>query len=191
MFEGARLGKNPREKSEEITSFYEKKGVPVSDQRDPEYSAYAVYYGWMENQELADIESKYKVYASRCPQVAKELFNLLNVYERLAIKKSISVPADFKEFKDRVRYGVTTEELPFRRLRGIGRPTTRKMKMYCESFRNLPWNLSGSMLEIFVQIYKRDGEKRFSELLQFVKGVGKGKKHKKILDLVKSVAEKK
>jgi hypothetical protein len=47
------------------------------------------------------------------------------------------------------------------------------------------------MLEIFVQIYKKDGERRFSEILQFVKGVGKGKKHEKILELVKSVAEKK
>jgi helicase len=191
LFEGACLSKYSRERSEEIASFYEKKGIPTSDQKDPEYSAYAIYYGWMENQETADIESKYKVYASRCPQAAKELFNLLTAYEKLAIKKGITVPACFKDFKDRVRFGVTEEELPFRRLRGIGRETTRKIKMYCDSFRNSPWNLSGSMLEIFAQIYKRDGEKRFSEILQFVKGVGKGKKHKKILDLVKSIAEKK
>jgi helicase len=192
LFKGACLGKYPSKyRSEEITSFYEKKGVHMSDQKDPEYSAYAIYYGWMENQELADIESKYKVYASKCPQVARELFKLLNVYEKLAEKKGIPVPPDFKDFKDRVRFGVTAEELPFKRLRGIGRATVRKMKMYCEAFRNPPWNLSGSMLEIFVQIYKKDGERRFSEILQFVKGVGKGKKHEKILELVKSVAEKK
>ncbi|MEM3823794.1 MAG: helicase-related protein [Candidatus Bathyarchaeia archaeon] len=191
LFEGACLSRHSRGKSEEIASFYEKRSIPVSDQKDPEYSAYAIYHGWMENQEIPDIESRYKVYASKCPQVAKELFKLLNVYERLANKKGISVPADFKDFKDRVRYGVTTEELPFKRLRGIGRATTRKMKKYCDIFRNPPWNLSGSMLEIFVQIYKRDGERKFSETLQFVKGIGKGKKHEKILKLVKSIAEKK
>jgi helicase len=191
LFEGACLIKYPREKSAEVANFFEKIGVPISDQRTPEYSSYAIYYGWMENLEQADIEARFKVFASSCPQVAKELFKLLTVYEKLAVKKGITVPPDFKDFKDRVRFGVTAEELPFKRLRGIGRTTVRKMKMYCETFRSPAWNLSGSMLEIFVQIYKKDGERRFSEILQFVKGVGKGKKHEKILELVKSVAEKK
>jgi helicase len=191
LFKGACLGRYPLERSEEITSFYEKKGVHVSDQKDPEYSAYAIYYGWMENLELADIESKYKVYASKCPQVAKELFKLLKVYKRLAVKKGITVPSEFKDFKDRVRFGVTEEELPFKRLRRIGRGTTRKIKMYCENnLRKPPWNLTGSMLEIFVQLYKQQGEKRFTEILRYVEGVGKGKRLEKILGLVKSAAEK-
>jgi len=187
LFEGACLSKYPREKSEKIASFYENIGIHASDQGSPEYSAYAIYYGWMENQELADIETNYKVFASQCPQVAKELSRLLTVYEKLATRKGITVPANFRDFKDRVRFGVTEEELPFKRLRGVGRGSTRKIKMYCDNnLRRPPWNLKGSILEIFIQIYKKDGENRFAEILRYVKGIGKGKKHEKIVDLVRS-----
>jgi len=47
------------------------------------------------------------------------------------------------------------------------------------------------MLSIFEQIYRQDGEKRFQEVLQFMKGVGKGKKHDLILNLVKKRCEDK
>jgi replicative superfamily II helicase len=187
LFKGACLSKYPREKSEEITEFYENHGIHASDQKSPEYSAYAIFCGWIENLDLTEIEVKYKVYASQCPEVGRELSRLLTVYEKLARKKSIDIPDDFKDFKDRIRFGVTAEEVPLVRLRGIGRETTRKIKMYCENaLRQQPWNLKGSILEIFEQIYKERGEKRFVETLQFIKGVGKGKKFDKILSLVKS-----
>lgn len=192
LFDGACLSKVPRERSEKVCRFFESKGVPLRDQGPSEYSAYAIYYGWMENQDLADIEENFKVFASQCPEVGIELYRLLTVYEKLALKKGIMVPEDFKDFKDRVRYGVTAEELPLRRLRGIGRGTTRKIKMYCENFlRKTPWNMKGPIIEVLEQIYVRDGEKRFTETLQYIKGIGKGKKHEKILELVKTRVNKK
>jgi helicase len=187
LFGGARLSKYPREKSEEISKFLENKGIHASNQKAPEYSTYAIFYGWIENLELTEIENRYKVYASRCPEVGKELSRLLTVYENLARKKNIAVPDDFNDFKDRFRFGVTEEELPLVRLKGIGRETTRKIKAYCENaLRRQPWNLKGSIIEIFEQIYKDRGEVKFVETLQFIKGIGKGKKLDKILGLVRS-----
>lgn len=187
LFNGACLIKYPRERVESVSKFYEGAGVPVLDQRAPHYSALAIFDGWLNNKEIADIEDYYKVYASQCPQVAVELFKLLGVYEKLAAKSGIEIPKTYRDFKDRVRFGVTEEELPFVRLRGIGRGATRSMKLYCENFlRQKPWNLNGTILEILEQIYLRDGERRFKEVLQYIKGIGKGKKHDKILELVKN-----
>lgn len=187
LFEGACLSKVPREKSEEIATFYEKIGIPASDLGNAEYSAYAIFFGWMENKELFDIEQDYKVYASQLPQVAAELGRLLIVYETLARKKGISISEDFKNFRDRVRFGVTDEELPLKKLRGIGRGSTRKIKFHCNNiFRKPPLNYKGSILDILEEMYKKQGETRFLETIQYIKGVGKGKKSEKILGLVKS-----
>jgi replicative superfamily II helicase len=152
-----------------------------------EYSAYAIFFGWMENKELTDIEEDYQVYASELPQVAEELRRLLIVYEKLAKKKNLNIPKEFRDFTDRVRFGVTEEELPLTRLRGIGRGSTRKIKEYCDRIlRKPPLNHKGSILDIFVEMYKKQGEQKFIETLQYVKGIGKGKKSEKILALVKS-----
>jgi len=152
---------------------------------------HACYFGWMENRDQYDIEEEYKVYASQLPQVAEELWKLLKVSETLAYKKNLQIPKEFKDFSDRVRFGVTEEELPLRRLRGIGRESTRKIKRYCDNFlRKPPWNYKGTIMEIFQEIYKKEGEKRFVEIVQYVKGIGKGKKLEKILGLVKSKVNK-
>jgi len=191
LFGGACLGKIRRKKSEEIIDFYEKMGIPASDIKNPEYSAYAVFSGWMKNKELLDIEEEYKVYTSQLPQVAQEIWRLLMVYQRLAYKKNIPIPKEFGNFRDRVRFGVTDEELPLVRLRGIGRETTRKIKTRCDTiFRKPPLNYKGSIMDVFEEMYRRLGEPRFKEELQYIKGVGKGKKSVKILNLVKSRLEK-
>lgn len=190
LFSGACLGKT-RKKSEEIIDFYEKMGTPASDLKNPEYSAYAVYFGWMENKELLDIEEDYKVYTSQLPQVAQEIWKLLILYRTLAAKKNISIPVAYRDFSDRVRFGVTEEELPLVRIRGIGRETTRKIKTRCDTlYRNPPLNYKGSIMDVFKEMYRRLGEPRFKEELQYIKGVGKGKKSVKILNLVKSRLEK-
>jgi helicase len=191
LFEGACLSKVPRERSEEIISFYEKIGVPASDLGSPEYSTNAVFFGWMENNDLSDIEKDYKVYTSQLPQVADEIGKLLLVYEKLAYKKNIPVPKEFKDFRDRIRFGVTEEELPLIRLRGIGRETTRKIRNRCETiFRKPPLNYKGPIMDVFVEMYQRLGEARFKEELRYIKGVGTGKRSMKILELVKSRLKK-
>jgi helicase len=191
LFDGACLSKVPRKKSEEIIDFYEKIGISAPDIANHEYSAYAAYFGWMENKELLDIEEDYRVYTSQLPQVAEEMWRLLMLYRVLAYKKNIPIPKEFKDFCDRVRFGVTEEELPIVRLRGIGRETTRKIKTRCDTiFRKPPLNYRGSILDIFEQMYQKMGETRFMEELQYIKGVGKGKKAVKILELVKSRLKK-
>lgn len=188
LFGGACLSKVPRQKSEEIITFYEKIGVSASDLGSAEYSAYAVFFAWMENRELFEIEEDYKVYTSQLPQIGAELSKLLIVYEKLARKKNLSIPKGFRDFRDRVRYGVTGEELPFRRLRGIGRESTRKIKVHCDTIlRKHPFNYKGSILDIFEDIYKKQGKNRFAETLRYIKGIGKGRSGK-ILDLIESRA---
>lgn len=187
LFGGARLSKVPREKSEETISFYEKIGVPASDLKSPEYSAYAIFFGWMKNKDLYDIEENFKVYTSQLPQVAREIWKLLLVYETLANKKNIVVPKEFKDLRDRIRFGVTEEELPLVKLRGIGRETTRKIRDRVNTiFRKPPLNYKGPIMDVFVEMYKRLGEAKFKEELRYIKGVGTGKKSVKILELVKS-----
>jgi len=191
LFGGACLSKVPREKSEETISFYEKIEVPASDLKSPEYSAYAIFFGWIENKDLYDVEENYKVYTSQLPQVAKEIWRLLLVYERLANKKNILVPKEFKDFRDRVRFGVTEEELPFVKLRGVGRETTRKIRDRVNTiFRKPPLNYKGPIMDVFVEMYKRLGEAKFKEELRYIKGVGTGKKSVKILELVKNRVKK-
>jgi hypothetical protein len=186
FFAGACLGKVPRQKCEKVIAFYEKLGIPYSDLGSPEYSAYAIFNGWIENIDLFDIENDYKVYTSQLPQVAREMWKLLQVYEKLARKKNIFVPQGFRDFRDRIRFGVTDEELPLVRLRGIGRETTRKIKDRINTVHRRSLGYKGTLVEILVQMYKKLGESKFMEELQYIKGVGRGKRSQKILDLVKS-----
>ena len=86
---------------------------------------------------------------------------------------------------------VTQEELPLARLRGIGRETTRKIRDRCNTiFRKPPLNYKGPIMDVFVEMYRRLGEAKFKEELRYIKGVGKGKKSDKILELVKSRLKK-
>jgi helicase len=185
LFEGARLTKLPREKSQEVIDHFEKKGI--TDLSHSEYSAYAVYYGWMENKDLNEIEEKFKVYASRLPDVANELYLLLQVYEKLAKRRNFEIPPEFKILKDRIRYGVREDELPFVKLKGFGREIVRSLYDYCMSvLTRPPFNYRGNLIEILKNLYQDREERYFIEtFVRYAKGIGDARA-KKIAEVIKT-----
>jgi helicase len=156
-FEGAKLFRIPNERSETIDKFYEKAGVTKPSHA--EYSAYSIFYGWMENMPEHQIESDFNVYASALENVSKELYNLLIAYEKLAKRKNMDIPQDWDDFKDRMLYGVRKDELPFARRKGIKRNIVRNLYNYCQNFLKGPmYNYKGDMLEVLRRFYDEKGE---------------------------------
>jgi len=184
LFEGARLTKIPRETSQQIEDYYETRGVTHCGHA--EYSAYAVFFGWIKNMEEYQIEREFKVYASQLPQITEELDKLLLVYELLARAKNFVIPPEFKILRDRVRKGVRTEEVPFVKLKGIGRITARNLYEYCKNvLSKAPHRYSGTPLDILKTLYKDTGEDNFIRVhVKFIPGIGE-EKAKRILELVK------
>lgn len=188
LFEGARLTKIPRKTSNKIKEFFE--NIGVTDPSHAEYSSYAIFFGWIENMELDRIEREYKVYSSQLPQVASELYRLLQVYEALAKRKNFIVPSEFNILKERIRFGVRIDELPFVKLKGIGRDTARNIRRYCRTvLARPPFNYRGSPLDILKALYKDQGEDRFLEIhVKYISGVGE-KRAQRILKFIKSSLE--
>ncbi|KPV61650.1 MAG: putative ski2-type helicase [Candidatus Bathyarchaeota archaeon BA2] len=184
LFEGAILTKIPRETSQQIEEFYETQGV--TDCGHAEYSAYAVFFGWIENMEEYQIERDFKVYASQLPQVAGELDKLLLTCKLLARAKNFIIPPQFKILRDRIRKGVRSEEVPFVKLKGIGRTTARNLYEYCKNvLAKPPLRYSGTVLDMLKTLYKDRGETNFIKIhVRYIQGIGE-EKAKRILELVK------
>lgn len=189
LFGGARLSKVRRKTSPKIEEFYENLGV--TEFGHPEYSAYAVFYGWMENKDEYEIESEFEVHSSQLPQIAYELYKLLEVYESLGRKMNYKINPKFKEFRERIREGVTAEELPFAKLKQIGRETARELSKYARTvLMGLSWKFKGPLLEVLKQLHRKVGDEEFLKVhIQYVPNVGEVKA-KRILDFVKKSQEK-
>ena len=186
-FEGAKTYKYPRKRSETIDDFYRMRGVARPSHE--EYSTYAIYHGWMENKPVYEIEEDFKVFGSALNSVADEMSKMLDTYERLARKKRLRVPAEFQVLKDRISLGVREEEIPFAKLRDIGRDTVRKLSSWCNTvLRRPPYRYRGDMLSILIQFYEahnRDDNFLLTTLANNIKNIGLVRAGK-IVDLVKS-----
>ena len=186
-FEGARTYKYPRKKSEPIEDFYRVRGITKPSHA--EYSAYAVYYGWMKNKPEYEIEEDFKVYGSALRNVTEEIYKILNTYERLAHKKGFDVSHEFKVLKDRIFFGVKEEELPFARLPGIGRDTVRKLTSWCNAvLRGPTFNYKGDLLTVLIRFYEdhnRDDNFLLTTLVNGIENIGPVRAGK-IVDLVKA-----
>lgn len=186
-FQGARTHKIPRQESEIINDFYRMRGISKSSHA--EYSAYAIFYGWIENKPEYEIEQDFKVYASALKNVADEMSKILSTYERLANRKRCAIPAEFQVLKDRIEHGVREEEIPFVKLRGFGRDTVRKVSSWCNAvLRRPPFRYHGDMLSILIRFYEdknRDDNFLLSALAVGIENIGPVRAAK-IVDLVKA-----
>jgi hypothetical protein len=184
LYDGACLTKIRRETSQEVEKYFEPRGV--TDPKHPEYSAYAIFSGWIENVENDQIEEKFKVYASQISEVAEELYRLLNVYEILAKKKNFDIAPQFNVLKERVRYGVREDELPFIKLRRFGRATVRELYQHCNKFfKAPPYNYVGTTSKVLKALLEDVGEKEFLKIIKYIPRIGEVKAEK-ILALVKT-----
>ena len=188
LFDGARLSKIRGKTSPSIEKFYEDLGV--SEVGHAEYSAYAIFNGWMKNMGEIEIENEFKVNVGQLPQIASELYGLLGVYESLGRKMNYDINPNFKDFKERVREGVTAEELPFAKLKQIGRETVRELSKYARTVLMGPsWKFKGTLLEVLKQFHRKVGDEEFLKVhIQYVPNVGEIK-GKRILDFVKKSQE--
>jgi helicase len=184
LFDGACLPKIPRKSSSDVEEYYANGGV--TEVESPEYSAYAFFFGWMENLDDIDIEDKFKVNSSQLPLVANEMFKLLRLYEALARKMGYDVDPAFKVFCERVRYGVTDDELPFVKLKQIGRGTARELNNYSKAVLRRPdYSYKGPLVEVYKQLLKDVGDDKFVNIhLKYVPNVGQVRS-KIILDFIK------
>jgi helicase len=189
LFSGVRLAKVPKKVSKKIEEFYENMGI--SDDEQAEYSAYAIFNGWMQNVDEFEIERDFHVYSSQLPQVAIEVFRILRMYESIAKKMNYKVSPEFKALAERVRYGVTEEELPFVKLKQVGRGTVRELNKYVRTvLKKTPWNYKGTLLEVLQQFYNDVGDKKFLDThIKYIENVGQVRAER-ILNFIKQSQQK-
>ena len=186
LFEEIRLQKIPYKSSQQIIDYFVRKyHISRKEVNNAEYSAYTTYYGWIENLNELQIERDFQVYPDNIPQKMIELRRLLNVYRRLGEKKFATIPRELDILCDRILHGVTEDELPFKKERGIGRDTCRSLSRYCEIFRNEPWNLKGDIINVLKEAYMKIGEEDLLNIhLKFIPLIGE-KRGRTILEVIK------
>lgn len=184
LFDSANLAKVPRKTTKEIEEFYENNGI--TDVAQAEYSAYAIFNGWMINKDELEIEQQFNVYSGQLSQTTMELYKLLKIYESIAKKMNLKVAPDYKTFIERVRYGVTEEELPFVKLKQIGRGTVRELNKYSRGvLKKAARGYKGTLLQVLLQLHKEEGDKKFLDIhIKYIENVGQARAER-ILEFIK------
>jgi len=183
-FSDCRISKQPYQKSKEVEQFLESNSI--TEHGSPEYSAYVVYFKWIENVNEAQIDNECKVYSSNLPSKTWEIHRLLDVYEELARTKHYPIPEDLQMLKERIRYGVREDELPLVKIHGIGRETAGSVRSYCYTVLQKNFGYSGTPLDILKALLEKQGEKKFLDThIKYVKYVGETRA-KRILSFVQT-----
>jgi len=186
FFSELRTSRKAHQRSNIVDSYFSSRGKSRKQIGNAEYSVYATYYGWMENLDEIQIEDRFNVHAHPLASNAREMSKLLTVYKTLAEKKLFDIPEFFNVFCDRIYYGVTEEELPFIRIRGIGRETTRSLKDYCKDVLSVNRGYRGTVLDILCQLHREVGEEEFKNVhVTYIEGVGP-RRTEQILSVVKN-----
>jgi helicase len=182
-FSDCRISKQPRERANEIDVFLQNRGI--ADRTHPEYSAYAVYYKWIENVNELDIDKSCKVYSGNLPAKMREMSKLMQVSLKLAEAKNYPVSANYEVFRERVFYGVREEELPLVKIRGIKRELARDIKNYCDGILKTVHKYNGTCIEILEALLRKEGEKEFLRHMGTIQYIG-SVRSQKLLDLIKA-----
>jgi hypothetical protein len=86
---------------------------------------------------------------------------------------------------------VREDELPLRKIHGIGRETVRSLRAYCYNVLQKNFGYEGTPLEILVSLLEKQGEKKFLEThVKYISNIGEVKA-KRILSFVKEKSGKK
>ena len=127
-----------------------------------------------------NVKSILVTYLQRCGKC-----RLLDVYEEIARTKHYPIPKEFQVFKERIRYGVREDELPFVKIPRIGRETAGSIREYCYSVLQ-KLGYTGTPLDILKSLLEKQGEEAFLNIhITYVKYVGEARA-KHILSFVKS-----
>jgi len=169
-FPDCRISKQPFVKSKEIDEFLQNHGI--ADRSNHEYSAYVVYYKWIENVSEAEIDKECKVYSSNLPSKMWEMYRLLGVYEELARAKSYAIPPEFQTLRERIRFGVKEDELPLVKVHEIGREIAREIRRHCYAVLRTNFGYTGTPTEILTTLLEKQGEEKFLKHVDMIPHIG-------------------
>lgn len=188
FFPDCRISKQPYVKAKEVEDFLENRGI--SDRTSQQYSAYAVFYKWIENVSETEIDKECKVYSSNLPSKMWEMYKLLCAYENLARARGLAIPTEYQVFKDRIRHGVREDELPLVKIHGIGRELARSIRRHCNAVLKVNFGYSGTPVEILKTLLEKQGETEFLKHMDVVPNIGETRA-KRLLTFVKDRLSKK
>lgn len=168
---GSYLYKKPRENSQEVENFFGRKGIIEIE--NAEYTAYAIWYGWMENKTLKDIENMCHVYVDSIKDVAKKLNMALFLMENMTKANGKNVPVEFQDLKIRASKGVGEREVSVAKYRGYGREMTKDLYITAVSIINaiehpaypvkdIP---NPSLMEFYIDLFKTKGREEVARYL--------------------------
>jgi replicative superfamily II helicase len=181
LFDGCRVTKLADEESEEIESFFMGKISRIGSEA---YAAYSIINGWMNNLELRAMEQRFKVNSGEISSKADEIGKVLRVAKKIAAKKGLKIDKNFDDFIEQIDNGVTADEVPFVRIKGIGREVSRRLRDFCRVL-NEEHDLKGSSMKDIMNKYceKESAEKLKKLLIDEVPLIGESRAGK-IVSLV-------
>ncbi|KCZ71261.1 superfamily II helicase [Candidatus Methanoperedens nitroreducens] len=168
---GFGLYKKQRESSPEVEQFFGRRGI--IEVGNSEYTAYAIWYGWMENKTLKDIENTCKVYVDPIKSVADELIRALSLMENMFKASGRNVPIAFQYLRIRVKKGIGEKEVSVAKYPGYGREMTKDLYVTAVSIINAikrPMPLAkdipnSSLMEFYIDLLNTEGREEAKRYL--------------------------
>jgi helicase len=165
------LYKKSRETSQKVEEFFGRKAV--MEVENAEYTAYAIWNGWMENKTLKEIENICNIYVDPIKSVAEELIRALSLMENMFKASGKNVPIGFQDLKIRVRKGVGAREVSVAKYPGYGRELTKDLYITALSIKSaiertpLPAKEipNSSLMEFYTDLLKTKGHEEAKRYL--------------------------
>lgn len=188
---GIGLYKKSRVTSEVVEDFFAKIGI--EEIGNDEYTAYTIWYGWMENKPFKEIEDICKVHVDPIKNVAMELVSALDLAANMWKAKGKNIPLEFEELKVRVKKGVGKKEVSIARYKGYGREFAKDLYISAlgiisamEGTRIPPKDIpDSSLMEFYKRLYDTKGRNEAEKYLIANSRTFRAKRAEKFFDIVK------
>jgi len=138
-----------------------------------EYTAYIVLGEWIKGRRIENIEKDYGRWAIYVKSIAEDLWKALKFFFKdVAELEKVKLPKDFDLMVDRVKYGLSSYEVPLTEVRGFGRERIHQLylriKEVAEMNKRLEERLKvdRTIIDTLVWYFKERGEKQFKEDLK-------------------------
>lgn len=175
-----------------IKCFSENFNIPVNEIGKEEIASYVIYYAWMENKTLKEIETEFQVFPDSIKYIASDIYNSLELVEEMYKANNKKPSKMFQNLKIRVKKGVREKEVSIAIEKGYGREMTKDLykaalemitreKGALIAIKELPYP---TLLEFYKKEYKEIGyEKLKQKLIGFTKYFRK-KRIRNFLELI-------
>ena len=137
-----------------------------------EYTAYIVTEEWINGERIENIERKYGRWAIYVKSIAEDLSNALKFFKNVAELEKVKLPKDFDLMVDRVKYGLSSYEVPLTEVRGFGRERIHQLYLRIKEVAKMNKRLGErlkvdrTIIDTLAWYFKERGEKQFKEDLK-------------------------